>query len=393
MAPWSLLMPLHLWLFLLFFALPLPVAVMLVDFPVDAPVWWLTNGQSPELSIRGPEGVLQGDADAFILLAPPDRARVVSATLDGQSLTLPSLKLALDTTRMPDGEHRLEVVAQDSSLRRNRATAAWQFTSRNTGPAVDVKLDPPDGPGDGKTLLLRVRTDRPVSRLTGTIGTRTLRFQPDDAGGYWAVDGTPPEPSYSSLTLDVQATDDVGNTASFSMELSLVHTAFAQDDLELTPDLARLLNPQTLAAEDATFADLYRQDNGPKRWNGPFRLPVAAPITTEFGTRRSYENHPGADFGVALGAPVVAPADGVVAAIGNTALRGKVLILDHGAGVYSSYAHLQDTRAVVGELVKAGQTIAHVGNSGLSTGPHLHWELRVNGSDVDPLEWTRRTFP
>jgi murein DD-endopeptidase MepM/ murein hydrolase activator NlpD len=91
--------------------------------------------------------------------------------------------------------------------------------------------------------------------------------------------------------------------------------------------------------------------------------------------------------------PVVAPAEGIVAFVGQLPARGNVLVLDHGAGVFSTYAHLQRFDVQVGAQIKAGQTIARVGTTGFSTGPHLHWELWVDGANVDPVEWTHRAFP
>jgi lysostaphin len=138
---------------------------------------------------------------------------------------------------------------------------------------------------------------------------------------------------------------------------------------------------------------VYASDDGPPRWSGPFRLPVKGEVTTQFGTHRSYEYHPGTDFAVASGTPIAAPAAGVVAFEGETQLHGTTLILDHGGGVFTTYAHLQRFEIEPGAPVKAGDLIARAGSSGLSTGPHLHWELWIDGADVDPVQWTERSFP
>ena len=74
-------------------------------------------------------------------------------------------------------------------------------------------------------------------------------------------------------------------------------------------------------------------------------------------------------------------------------LRGNVLILDHGGGVYTTYAHLSEWLVELGQEVEPGQPVARVGTTGLSTGPHLHWELWINGKSVDPVEWTQREVP
>jgi murein DD-endopeptidase MepM/ murein hydrolase activator NlpD len=90
---------------------------------------------------------------------------------------------------------------------------------------------------------------------------------------------------------------------------------------------------------------------------------------------------------------VAAPARGVVVFEGKEPARGNVLVLDHGAGVYSTYAHLDRFEVEPGQDVAPGQTLARVGSTGFSTGPHLHWELWVAGSNVDPIDWTRRSYP
>jgi murein DD-endopeptidase MepM/ murein hydrolase activator NlpD len=160
-----------------------------------------------------------------------------------------------------------------------------------------------------------------------------------------------------------------------------------------------LLAPSLRAAEDDRLKATYQRDNGPPLWKGAFTLPVKGPISTEFGEVRSYNggpfqgHHGGTDFQVGPGTPVLAPARARVALREEVRLRGRIMILDHGGGVYTTYAHLQDWLLDVGREVEPGQPIARVGNTGLSTGPHLHWELWVAGKNVDPMEWTEREIP
>jgi murein DD-endopeptidase MepM/ murein hydrolase activator NlpD len=79
--------------------------------------------------------------------------------------------------------------------------------------------------------------------------------------------------------------------------------------------------------------------------------------------------------------------------VGALPARGNVVILDHGAGVYTTYAHLLRWEVDVGAEVKPGQVIGRVGTTGFSTGPHLHWEMWVDNANVDPLDWTKRAYP
>ena len=122
-----------------------------------------------------------------------------------------------------------------------------------------------------------------------------------------------------------------------------------------------------------------------------FQAPLATPrVTGHFGDTGSIRQRPhrGTDFGARSGTPVLAPADGRVVAA-TTAYPdgpqyGTVVVIDHGQGWQTLYAHLQGTDVVVGQQVQAGEQIARVGNTGRVTGPHLHLEMLRNGERVDP---------
>jgi len=83
----------------------------------------------------------------------------------------------------------------------------------------------------------------------------------------------------------------------------------------------------------------------------------------------------------------------VAAILPNQLVRGNLLIIDHGLGVYSIYMHLAEILVEVGEIVQPGQLIAILGNTGRSTGPHLHFEIDINGTPVSPWVWFNRAFP
>jgi hypothetical protein len=378
-------------------AIGLGAAVAVVtttEAPIEDPVWWYSNSTPPRLAVDGPKGPLRGPVEGAIQLDPVDRARIVSVTVDGRPLSVApnAQNVDLDSASLPDGQHQLMVVARDTSRLQNQAIATWSFVSDNTPPRLDLSLDPAEGPREGHTWLLRVRPDKPQTQVKGTFNDgedSPLLLQPDGAGGYWALEGVSPAPPYTSVSVQVTATDPLGNTGSAQQSWSVQHPTFPEDDaLDLDPVPA-----DARAREDAQLRTIYQQDDGPKLWNGAFRLPVQGPVTTDFGTHRPYEYHPGTDFGVNLGTPVAAPARGVVVFEGEEPARGNVLVLDHGAGVYSTYAHLQRFEVESGQDVEAGQTIARVGSTGFSTGPHLHWELWVGGSNVDAMDWTRRAYP
>lgn len=99
--------------------------------------------------------------------------------------------------------------------------------------------------------------------------------------------------------------------------------------------------------------------------------------------------HEGLDFNAPEGTPILAAGAGVVASVGTHPAYGLVVDLDHGAGVTTRYAHASRIHVRQGDIVRQGQLIAEVGSTGRSTGPHLHFELRVNGESRDPLPFLR----
>ncbi len=112
--------------------------------------------------------------------------------------------------------------------------------------------------------------------------------------------------------------------------------------------------------------------------------PVNAPITSPFGWRWG-RMHEGIDLGAAYGSPIAAAAAGVVIYAGWEGGYGNLVVIDHGGGLASAYGHQSRIAVSVGQSVSQGETIGYVGSTGHSTGPHLHFEVRVNGQAVDPL--------
>mmetsp|Transcript_11902 Transcript_11902/g.32884 ORF Transcript_11902/g.32884 Transcript_11902/m.32884 type:complete len:146 (-) Transcript_11902:496-933(-) len=137
-------------------------------------------------------------------------------------------------------------------------------------------------------------------------------------------------------------------------------------------------------------------------WDGPFIAPSDGVITTQYGQQRYYngkfaENyfHKGLDYGADKGAAVSSPAAGRVVLVGKEdrgfKLHGNCIGLDHGQGVASMFMHLDEVRVKVGSRVSKGQTLGTIGDTGIATGPHLHWGLFVHGSCVDPYVWMNKS--
>ncbi len=159
-------------------------------------------------------------------------------------------------------------------------------------------------------------------------------------------------------------------------------------------DQGRKVQSETVRLKELTG------EQSPSDWtpSSRFQSPLAGayPHTSPYGSRRTYEPNPavsaheGEDFSAPAGTDVTAPAAGVVVLAEPLFVRGNAVVLDHGNGVFTGYWHMSELAVRQGERVEAGQLLGRVGSTGLSTGAHLHWELRVNGVPVDPLQWVEK---
>jgi len=142
---------------------------------------------------------------------------------------------------------------------------------------------------------------------------------------------------------------------------------------------------------NATTADWVRANSAPNLW------PVEGPVTGSFGERIDPFNgegafHSGIDIGAVYGQPILAPADGTVEFADFMGGYGRAVIIDHGHGITTRYGHMKSFAVFPGQHIHRGDTIGYVGDSGRSTGPHLHYEVRINDVPVNPHKYLRVTY-
>jgi len=147
---------------------------------------------------------------------------------------------------------------------------------------------------------------------------------------------------------------------------------------------------ERISRESARLAELWQHSTPAKLWNGPFVRPVPQEANSAFGTRSIFNGQPrsahsGADFLSPAGTPIKAPNAGQVVLAEELYYSGNTVIIDHGLGLYSLFAHLSAIDVRTGVAVATGDVVGKVGATGRVTGPHLHWMVRVGGARVDPL--------
>ncbi|HEO65921.1 MAG TPA: M23 family metallopeptidase, partial [Spirochaetes bacterium] len=174
--------------------------------------------------------------------------------------------------------------------------------------------------------------------------------------------------------------------------------------VNLPKNKRKLLKGNNKIIERKFFNQHLKASTPKKRWVGLFKWPIpnSRRRAKSFGRYRTYilgkntiirAYHRGIDISRPKGTPVKASNNGVIAVAAHYSIRGNAILINHGQGIYTAYYHLSRIHVKVGQSVKKGELIGRVGTTGLSTGPHLHWELRVNGVSVNPDQWCRYLFP
>lgn len=246
---------------------------------------------------------------------------------------------------------------------------------------------------DGALVLQRtsIRLDTRPLRLRGRVGT----------GLYWSLRAAGATPAVAAAYLQALATQievgsEIGPDDRF--DLILAHRRAATGESATGPLL--LAGLDRAAARDlqlvswpiggrTQWIDAVTVGDAPAPSSSGMRWPVQAPITSNFGWRvhpilRFGRMHRGIDFGARWGTPIVAAGDGQVVRAGWSGGYGQQVRIAHGGGLLTSYSHMSRIVAPAGTPVRQGQLIGYVGSTGLSTGPHLHFETLRNGVAVNP---------
>ncbi len=250
----------------------------------------------------------------------------------------------------------------------------------------------------GRTLVVYV-TLATTATLTADFETRPVYLASDDGIHYWGLVGIHALSEIGVYSLAFNATLPDGTQSAVAQNVIVSAGPYDTETIIVEAGREGLLSPDVIHAEAAKMSALWNQVSPEKQWDGVFSYPVANPrLTSDFGTRRSYGGgpvngyHAGTDFG-GNGEPIYAPAAGTVVLAEPLNVRGNAVLLDHGMGVFSGYWHQTEIIVNVGDHLEKGDLIGYIGNTGLVTGPHLHWEMRVGGIAVEPLQWLEQAIP
>lgn len=272
------------------------------------------------------------------------------------------------------------------------------------GPAAAQRLEvswEPDQPVQGRLFQVVVDATRweDLVEIHAVLAGQPLHFRVREPGRYVALAAAPIDAS-GELIMPVVGRWIDGSRDSLAMAVPIREGDYRMERLTVGP---RFGTPPDSALQERmrresalARAVSERSHQTPRLWHGPVVHPRPSRITSGFGHGREFNGqvtsrHMGTDFAGGVGAPIHAPARGVVALVDEFFLGGNVIYLDHGEGLVTAYLHLSEQLVAVGDTVSAGDLIGRVGATGRVTGPHLHWIVRYGTVTVDPLSFLEVT--
>ena len=256
----------------------------------------------------------------------------------------------------------------------------------------------------GQTLKLEVHSDKPLKkrRVSGFKKSAAFFVHPDSGKGnyrYVAYVGIGRWVKPGMHPVTVSVTDSDGQTTSRTFSIRVKDAQFKKEHIQLKKKKqAMVRNKKNLRNENAIIAKAYKIKTKTRYIDEPFLFPVKkGRVTSTYGNMRVYNgvpswSHSGIDIGKYKGAPIYAANRGKVVLRDNFYAHGKTLIIDHGWQIFSVYTHLDAFDVHLHEVVGRGQKIGKMGDTGIATGPHLHWGITVNHVRVNPNYWLKQSF-
>ncbi len=361
-------------------------------------------------------------AHVEVRLVQGSNTRIV-ARLDGIPARRVNVPVALDSAALglKEGPATIEVRARDDFWRPirlgDRVVAGFPITVDLTPPKIELLAATQYlSQGGAGLVVFRVTGAARSSVLAGAAPMPSVPVGPPEGNTRMALIGLPYDFA-PGTPLAVTAQDEAGNTASRGISSEVRPRRFPHDTIEIKDAFLQAKVPELLPQHPAgqplvdaflvINRDQRKQAEAEKRrigatsadrplWEGAFVQPRNTKVFSNFAETRTYryqgreidtQVHFGFDLASTKQAPVPAANKGVVAFVGPLSIYGNVVIVDHGLGLQTLYAHLSSASVKAGDAVARGQELGRSGATGLAIGDHLHYEVLVHGVSVSPIEW------
>ncbi len=364
-----------------------------------------------------------GLRNTSITIMQDDRTQLLSSINYSGPITkevTESLNIDPIALKLHDGPAVLAVSATDNSLWKNQTTLTRQINIDMTPPQIFL-LTTTNNINPGGTCVIVYRTSKPVAATGVKVENHISQGYPTTISEKPCIISYFPMPVEvgRGTGIKVTARDLAGNETAVSLPHLIRNKKFRSDKMALsdsflqqkmpefqshnlqlqgkTPlEIFTYVNGQMRADNDKIIREICQNSQNRQLWEGVFlRMKNAAPMAL-FGDKRTYQyqgkpvgesTHMGVDLASTANAPVEASNNGIVVHTGYLGIYGNMVIIDHGLGIFSIYAHLNSIVVKNGQEIKKGGVIGHTGSSGLAGGDHLHFGILVNGRPVNPQEW------
>ncbi len=254
----------------------------------------------------------------------------------------------------------------------------------------------------GEPVRVMIRSAEPLRAVSGRFLGQDIALSPAEGQDHpliwsgWTMIGLGQEPGTTALTI--LATTSAGEPRAATRAITVDPKRFPEENLKVS---SRYVEPpkevqERLVRERSRLQKIYSR-RAPYPLSGPFLRPVPGEPTSVFGTRRLFNGkprspHPGLDLRADTGTEVKASGDGTVVLATNLYYSGNIVILDHGGGLFTLYAHLSRIDVTKGDAIAAGQLLGLSGATGRVTGPHLHWGAKIGDKPFDPTALLDRSL-
>lgn len=251
----------------------------------------------------------------------------------------------------------------------------------------------------GRVGLIRLQSPTPLVNAEASVfDERIPFFEVFGQDGLFALIAVDLSQPLRTVDLAVVATTDT-TTETLTTQFAITSGGFIRQDVFLVENTEELLDPAIEDSELTQIFSLAAPHTEGRLWDERgFSAPLAGELTSPFGAVRVFNGlyetlHTGWDYRATTGQPMRASASGVVAFAGRLPIRGNYVLINHGVGVYSGYAHLSVTHVTQGQPIKAEQIIGQVGSTGRSSSAHAHVEFIVNDRWIDSADFIRMYLP
>jgi murein DD-endopeptidase MepM/ murein hydrolase activator NlpD len=366
----------------------------------------------PEVELQGIEddGYCAGDVQCTLSGSDGYKVSNVSIWIDQKPLVSRHLinkkefeyTFPVSTKALADGKHAMKIVVQDGSFKKNLTTKEIQFTVDNVPLRVAfVTADTVHKVFQGHTLHIQIQSNKLLKEAyLETLSQKYPCIQEgENSVVYECFVPIRTDENPSEHLFTIYATDFVGNTITLTNKFQVVMYPFKKQTIGTRAKINTVEGDNSERQLDEDIARVTKESSHKKLWKSAFYVPCEMTgISTQFGTLRTAQErgkyrHDAVDLTAAPKSIAWASQDGIVVIKDRYVHSGNTVVLDHGCGVLTLYYHLDDFADInVGDFIKKGKPIGHIGKTGYATGDHLHWELRVNNIPVNPMQWTTYDF-